>query len=135
MSCGEEQVYEDKNFVIDFGTKKEKLTFTGAYISDGPGFDIIIGALPLEKDYTIIFEMPNLQALKVKQVQLKVLGEHEINKRMCKVVELTSTQDKKDKILLSINDEGFAERIEQNILLIRGQKVMLNCEVLSVVCR
>lgn len=110
-----EGTFKGNLFSLNLPPKGINLTFNGAYITDGPGFDIVIGALPLAKDYSIVFEMPDILSAKVKQVILKVLGEHEINKRKCTVVELTSTQDKKDKILLSINDEGFAERIEQNI--------------------
>lgn len=117
--------FKDNVFSLNLPPKGVNLTFNGAYISDGPGFDIVIGALPLTKDYSIILEMPDVMSAKVKQVLLKVLGEHEINKRKCTVVELTSTSDKKDKILLSINEEGFAERIEQNIPTMGNAKFVI----------
>jgi len=79
------------------------IPFKGAYISDGPGFDIVIASLPLKKDYTLSFEMPDMLSAKAKGMVLKVTGEETLNDAPHYVVEVKAAENESDKTTLWVN--------------------------------
>lgn len=89
--------YTDKNVKLSMMGKEMEVPFTGAYITDGPGMDIIIAGLPLKAGYKLTFDMPDLNTMKAKQVELSVTGEEEVAGVKCMVAEVTSTDNPSDK--------------------------------------
>ena len=107
-------VYTSDKFTISMQGRTMEIPFTGAYVSDGAGLDMVIAGLPLKENYTLAFEMPDLMTAKAKKVNLKVLGEEVINTKKCTKVQILGEGN--DEILLWINLE--TKSAEQMIFIV-----------------
>lgn len=104
---------KDKMTLEMKGTKME-VPFSGAYISDGAGFDAVIASLPLQKDYQLIFEMPDMTSMKAKLVTMKVTGNEKVNAIDCLKVEIKANDNANDCTTLWINPTlKIAEKMTQ----------------------
>ncbi len=79
------------------------IDFTSAFISDGAGLDLIVAGLPLAKGYTIVVEMPDMTAMKPKQVKIAVTGTEDISGVEHTIVEIVSLDNEMDKTTMWIN--------------------------------
>lgn len=104
---------KDKMTLEMQGTKME-VPFSGAYMTDGAGFDTVIAGLPLQKDYQLIFEMPDMTSMKAKLVTLKVTGSEKVNTLECLKVEIKANDNANDCTTLWINPTlKMAEKMTQ----------------------
>lgn len=107
-------VFAKEKMTMDMAGKKMDVPFTSAYLSDGAGFDMIVAGLPLKKDYSIAFEMPEMATGKAKQVILKVTGNETVNNVDCLRCEIISNDNPNDIITLWINPKTkMAEKMTQ----------------------
>ena len=91
-----------------------EIPFTGAYVVDGVALEAVCAGLPLVKDYTLAFEMPDMMSAQAKKVELKVINEETVNNTSCFVVTVTNNANANDKTTLWINKSGgCAEKVEQ----------------------
>lgn len=93
---------ENKATVEAMGQKME-IEFGGAYLNDGPGSDLIIGGLPLAKDYTLTYETPDMMTMKAKKVTLSVIGDEEMNGVKYTKVEVKGFENENDLTTYWIN--------------------------------
>jgi dipeptidyl aminopeptidase/acylaminoacyl peptidase len=101
---------------IDMKGNKIEVPFSGAYLCDGAGFDSVIAGLPLQKDYQLIFEVPDMTTMKAKMVTLKVLGNEMINAKDCLKVEIKANENSNDNTTFWINPTTkMAEKMTQVI--------------------
>lgn len=108
--------YTKEKITVSMQGKNTEILMKGAYMNDGPGIDYLVAGLPLKRDYTVSFEMPDIMSMKSKQVMLKVTGEEEVNKVKCLKVELVSEENANDTTVLWINPSTkMAERMVQVI--------------------
>lgn len=112
---------------MDMQGKKTDIPFTGGYLSDGAGMDMLIAGLPLKKDYSLAFEMPDMMSGKAKQVTLKVLGNEMINNTDCFKCEIVSNDNANDITTLWINPTSkMAERIIQVLPALGNAKITID---------
>jgi dipeptidyl aminopeptidase/acylaminoacyl peptidase len=112
---------------MDMLGKKTDVPFTGGYLSDGAGLDMLIAGLPLKKDYSLAFEMPDMMSGKAKQVTLKVIGNEMINNADCFKCEITSNDNANDITTLWINPQSkMAERIIQVLPSMGNAKITID---------
>ena len=91
-----------------------EIPFTGAYVVDGVALEAVCAGLPLVKNYTLAFEMPDMMSAQAKKVELKVINEETVNNTSCFVVTVTNNANANDKTTLWINKSGgCAEKVEQ----------------------
>lgn len=92
------------------------ISMSGAYLSDGAGYDLLIAGLPLKDGYTLTYLVPDAMTAKAKQVNLKVNGTENINGADCFVVEIVSADNPSDKTTMWINPKTkSAEKMVQMI--------------------
>lgn len=87
--------------------KEMEINYTGAFMSDGSGFDQIIAGMPLKEGYELSFNMADLATMKPKQVVLFVEGKEQFNEKDCWKVTLTSVENENDKSTFWINPEDM----------------------------
>lgn len=80
-----------------------EIPVNGIYLTDGPGFDLIIAGLPLVENYQLSFNMPDLMKMNLKQVNLKVESQEVVSGKNCWKVNIESVDNKNDVITLWIN--------------------------------
>lgn len=111
---------------MDMGAQKMDIPFTGAYLSDGAGLDLLVAGLPLRKDYTLAFEMPDMMSGKAKQVTLKVTGNEAVNNADCMKCEIVSNDNPADITTLWINPKTkMAEKMEQVLPAMGNAKITM----------
>jgi dipeptidyl aminopeptidase/acylaminoacyl peptidase len=116
---------KDKMILEIKGTKME-VPFSGAYLSDGAGFDSVIAGLPLQKDYQLIFEIPDMTTMKAKHVTLKVIGNETVNNIDCLKIEIKANDNTTDCITLWINPTlKMAEKMTQIIPAMGNAKMTM----------
>lgn len=101
-----------------------EIPMSGSYLSDGAGYDLVIGGLPLKEGYSLSYWVPDAITAKAKQVNLKVVGTEKVNNADCFKVEIVSVENPADKVTMWINPTTkSAEKIE-HILPAMGNAVM-----------
>jgi dipeptidyl aminopeptidase/acylaminoacyl peptidase len=95
--------FTEKSAKMNMMGRDMEITFDGAFVSDGPGMDLLIAGLPLTVGYKLAFDMPDMMTMKGKQVELEVVGEEDVNGSKCMKVEVTATDNASDKTTLWIN--------------------------------
>jgi dienelactone hydrolase len=106
--------YSKDKMSIDMKGNKIEVPFSGVYLSDGAGFDSVIAGLPLQKDYQLVFEIPDMTTMKAKMVTLKVLGNEMVNANDCLKVEIKANENSNDSTTFWINPTTkMAEKMTQ----------------------
>jgi len=106
--------------------KKMEIPFTGAYLSEGAGLDYVIAGLPLKKDYSLAFEMPEMTSGKAKQVTLKVTGIEKFNNVDCLKTEIVSNDNPNDITTMWINPTTkMAEKMTQVLPALGNAKMTI----------
>lgn len=109
---------------LEIQGKSMEIPMSGAYISDGAGYDLIISGLPLEKGYTLTFQIPDILTEKAKTVILTVTATEKINNTDCTKVEIINAENASDKATLWINPKTkSAEKIELIIPAMGNAKI------------
>lgn len=104
--------YHPGKVAINAMNNEMEIAFTGAFMSDGSGFDQIIAGMPLKEGYEISFHVADLTTMKSKQVIMHVEGKEQVNDKDCWKVSLTSVENKNDKSTYWINKKDHcAEQI------------------------
>ncbi len=96
------------------------ITYTGAFMSDGSGFDQLISGLPLSEGYELSFNMADMSTMKSKQVIMVVNGKESVNEKDCWKVTLTSVENENDKSIFWINKEDHCAEKMVSILPAMG---------------
>ena len=119
------EYHPDKMKVSMMGREME-VAFEKVYVSDGPALDMLIGGLPLQNDFELVFDMPDLASMKAKQVKLKVLGKESIGNGNCWKVEIKATENENDVINLWINTvTRSADKVVQMIPAMGNAKMTM----------
>ena len=87
--------------------KEIEITYTGAFMSDGSGFDQLVSGLPLAEGYQLSFNMADMSTMKSKQVNMVVEGRENFNDKDCWKVSLTSVENENDKSTFWINTNDY----------------------------
>ena len=95
--------FSENSMAISMQGNTMNIDFTSAFISDGAGLDLIIAGLPLTEGYSVVIEMPDMSAMKSKQVKLAVTGTENVSGVGHTIVELVSLDNEQDKTTLWIN--------------------------------
>lgn len=120
-------VFAKEKMTMDMAGKKTDVPFTSAYLSDGAGLDMIVAGLPLKKDYSIAFEMPEMMTGKAKQVTLKVTGNEMINNADCFRCEIVSNDNPNDITTFWINPTTkMAEKMTQVLPSMGNAKITMS---------
>ncbi|MEX0813582.1 MAG: alpha/beta fold hydrolase [Chitinophagales bacterium] len=109
--------YAPDKVVINILGKDNEIEMDAAYIADAPGLDQLIAGFNLKEDFELVFEMPDMNTMKSKQMKLKVLGREDVNNNKCWKVEILSrVEGDASRTTLWINQKkDYAEKIEQFI--------------------
>ncbi|MEX2590612.1 MAG: alpha/beta fold hydrolase, partial [Chitinophagales bacterium] len=109
--------YAPDKVVVNILGKDNEIEMDAAYIADAPGLDQLIAGFNLKEDFELVFEMPDMNTMKSKQMKLKVLGREDINNNKCWKVEILSrVEGDASRTTLWINQKkDYAEKIEQFI--------------------
>jgi dipeptidyl aminopeptidase/acylaminoacyl peptidase len=119
--------FSKEKMTMDMQGQKMDLPFTSGYLSDGAGLDMIVAGLPLVKDYSLAFEMPEMASGKVKQVTLKVIGNEMINNIDCMKCEIVSNDNANDITTLWINpNTRMAEKMIQVVPTMGNAKITMS---------
>ena len=119
--------FSKEKVVMDMAGKKMDIPFTGAYLSDGAGLDMLVAGLPLKKDYSLAFEMPDMMSGKAKQVTLKVVGNEMINNVDCFKCEIVSNDNANDITTMWINPTSkMAEKTVQIMPAMGNAKITID---------
>ncbi|MCC5923239.1 MAG: prolyl oligopeptidase family serine peptidase, partial [Crocinitomicaceae bacterium] len=94
------------------------LAVQGEYLTGGPGFEQIIGAMQL--DSTLVVQSPDIQAMKIKNLELSA-NLKDNNTRAVSVVNYDNEQDRTDLIF---NNTGF-QSSEQIVPEMNGAKITM----------
>lgn len=106
--------YEPGKVTIDAAGREMEVTYQGAFMSNGAGFDHLIAALPLDEDFSLIFNIADLTTMKAKPVEVSVDGREEVNGVSCWKVNLVSVENEGERTTYWINPDGqYAEKSEQ----------------------
>ncbi len=127
MGQGMAMTFAKEKMTMNMGGQQMEVPFTGAYLSDGAGLDMLVGGLPLAKDYSLAFEMPDVMTGKAKQVTLKVVGNETINNVACMKCEIVSNDNANDITTLWINPTSkMAERMVQVVPSMGNAKITID---------
>lgn len=108
--------FEDHKAIITMAGKSMEIPIEGAYMTDGPGTDMIIGGYDLKKDATLAFSIPDIMSMKAKKVVLTSKGFEEMNGIAYRLIEVTNYNDENDKVTYWINPvTGMADKMVQVI--------------------
>ena len=119
--------FSKEKVVMDMAGKKMDIPFSGAYLSDGAGLDMLVAGLPLKKDYSLAFEMPDMMSGKAKQVTLKVVGNEMINNVDCFKCEIVSNDNANDITTMWINPTSkMAEKTVQIMPAMGNAKITID---------
>ncbi len=88
---------------IEMMGKKMEIPFSGAYMVDGPGYDMVIAGLPLAKGYTLSFQTADVMSMKAKSNTLTVIGEEEMNGKKYQKIEVVNNDNAAEKQTIWIN--------------------------------
>jgi dipeptidyl aminopeptidase/acylaminoacyl peptidase len=83
--------------------KEMKIAFEGAFLTDGPALDEIIGNWNLNEGFVVNLNMPDLSSGKAKLVSIAVTGSEKVNDKNCWIVELVNAENESDKTTFYIN--------------------------------
>lgn len=90
------------------------IPFEGAYIADGPGTDVIISGFDLKQGYSLSFSVPDVMAMKTKNMVLQVTGQENIAGVNYWVVEVVNHDNSSDKTTFYIHPENkSADKVVQ----------------------
>jgi dipeptidyl aminopeptidase/acylaminoacyl peptidase len=95
--------FEKNKATAEMQGKKMDINFTGAWLADGPGVDQIMAKWPLETDFSIVTEIPDVTSMKAKQVKINLVGKENLNSTIYYVLEMVSTENENDKTTFWIN--------------------------------
>lgn len=116
--------FSKDKMTMDMQGKKTDVPFTGAYVSDGAGMDMLVAGLPLQKDYAITFEVPDMTTGKAKQMTLKVVGNEMMNNIDCMKCEIVSNDNPNEKTTMWINPKTkMAEKTMQVVPAMGNAKI------------
>lgn len=116
--------FNENSIQIDAMGKNIDLELEGAYFTDGPGMDLMISGLPLEKGYQLAFLMPDAMNMKVKEVFLNVLNEEKIDEKETWKVTIISVENNKDKTTLWIDKATKKALKTEQIVPAMGNAIM-----------
>lgn len=105
-----------KNEGAEADTKS--LAVEGAFLTGGPGFEQILGAMQL--DSLIVVQSPDIQSMKMKNLELSINVKDD-GKRAVAVVNYDNEQDRTD---LMFNENGF-QSSEQIVPEMNGAKITM----------
>jgi dienelactone hydrolase len=88
---------EANKLVAEVQGKQMEMTFTAAYMLDGPGCDHIMAQWPLKAGFSLVTEVPDMATMKAKQVKFSVTGTEKVKNEDCWKVEMVSTDNANDK--------------------------------------
>jgi dipeptidyl aminopeptidase/acylaminoacyl peptidase len=109
------QYAADKVTISAMGQNME-VSLPGAYITDGPGADLVIGGLPLAEGFRLLVDMPDMMTLKAKQVEIAVTGIENVGSAACFVVKVANTDNSAEVTTYWIDQASrSAAKIEQII--------------------
>lgn len=118
--------YTAEKVSVEAMGQKMDVALDGAFISSGAGMDFVVGALPLNENYSLVFAMLDMQSMKTKQTSLKVSGKEEVNGTSCWIVDLASVENPNEKTRLWINPTSkMAEKTEQFIPAMGNAKMTI----------
>ncbi len=111
-----EMKYSPGKIEISAAGNEMEITYEGAFISDGAGFDHLLAAMPLDKDFHLICNMADMTKMKSKEVEISVDGKESVNGVECWKVNMVGIENENEKSTFWINPDGkYAEKIEQVI--------------------
>ena len=117
-------VFSKDKMTMNMQGKTTEVPFSGAYVSDGAGMDMLVAGLPLQKDYAITFEVPDMMTGKAKQMTLKVIGNEMMNNVDCMKCEIVSNDNPNDKTTMWINPKTkMAEKTIQVVPAMGNAKI------------
>lgn len=116
--------FNENSIQIDAMGKNIDLELEGAYFTDGPGMDLMISGLPLEKGYQLAFLVPDAMNMKVKEVFLNVLNEEKIDEKETWKVTIISVENNKDKTTLWIDKATKKALKTEQIVPAMGNAIM-----------
>lgn len=109
-------VFSGDKAVMTVKGRDTEIPLPGAYLTDGAGYDYIVGGLPLADGYTLSFYMPDMMTAKAKQMELSVNGMEKVNAKDCWKVEIVSVDNPSDKMIMWIDSVSkTAEKTEQHL--------------------
>lgn len=118
--------YGKDKIEVEMQGNKMNIGINGAFITDGPGMDMIVAGLPLAEGYSLVFDMPDMSTMKAKQVRLSVTGKETLNGVEHTVVDIIALDNENDKTTLWINPTtGDATRIVQVIPSMGNGKITI----------
>lgn len=127
MGQGMAMTFAKEKMTMNMGGQQMDVSFSGAYLSDGAGLDMLVGGLPLAPDYSLAFEMPDVMTGKAKQVTLKVVGNETVNNVSCMKCEIVSNDNANDITTLWINPTSkMAERMVQIVPSMGNAKITID---------
>ncbi|MCO6486497.1 MAG: S9 family peptidase, partial [Saprospiraceae bacterium] len=119
--------FQPRSVSLNLMGQSMEIAMEKAYLPDGPGMDMLVAGMPLRAGYSVVFDMPDLNALKPKQVRLRVTGEEDIEGRKTLVVEIAGIENENDRMTLWIDtDNGWALRTEQLLPAMMGAKMTMH---------
>ena len=88
--------YNDSEVKLNVSGNEMAMNYQGALLADGPGTDLLIGSLPLQKGYTVVVNIPDMSTMKAKKATLTVEGEENVAGVDCFVVRVVNNENKND---------------------------------------
>lgn len=88
---------------IEMMGKKMEIPYTGAFMVDGAGQDMLIAGLPLAKGYALGFQTADVMTMKAKSNTLTFVGEEEMNGVKYQKVEVVNNDNAAEKQTYWIN--------------------------------
>lgn len=112
-------ISEDKISTTMMGKTKDT-PIEGAFLMDGPGFDLLVSRFPLADGYTTSFFNFDIMTQKMKTMKLEVLGK----KDNLWEVSIFNSENEKDKVIMFIDQtKEMATQQEQTVPAMGNAKV------------
>lgn len=119
--------FKPRSVALDLMGQSMEIAMEKAYLPEGPGMDMLVAGMPLSTGYSVVFDMPDLNALNPKQVRLRVTGEEAIEGQQTLVVEIVAIENENDRMTLWIDTtNGWAVRTEQLLPAMMGAKMTMD---------
>ena len=106
--------YEANKATMSMMGQQMEIPMEGAYMSDGPGLDILLCGLPMEAGYNVVFLAPDMNTMKAKQLSYTVIGNEKVGDKTFVKAELVNVDNSNDKTTYWLDaSTGMAYKTEQ----------------------
>ncbi len=91
--------------VVDMEGKENTISFEGAFLPSGPGYENIVAGLDIPEEGLIVNSL-DIMSMKMKPIRVKLAGEDTIDDVAYRLIELVDLENENEKTTIWVNNEN-----------------------------